>query len=54
MRGWSTESYHNLQDGPTFEIVGESSICQALSIFRKLQKRIKIEEPCAHEITRCV
>jgi hypothetical protein len=54
MRGWSTESYHDLQDGPTLEIVGESSICQALGIFRKLQKKIKIEEPCPHEITRCV
>jgi hypothetical protein len=36
MRGWSTESYHDLQDGLTFEIVGESSICQALGACRKL------------------
>jgi hypothetical protein len=54
MRGWSTESYHDLQDGLTFEIVRESSTCQGLGIFRKLQKRIKIEEPGQHEITRCV
>lgn len=54
MRQWSTESYHDLQDGLTFEIVGESSMFQALGIFRKLQKKIKIEEPCPREITRCV
>jgi hypothetical protein len=54
MRVWYAESYHDLQDGLTFEIVGDSSICQALGIFRKLQKKIKIEEPCPHEITRCL